>query len=175
MANAVTFALFLSLDTFLVSLALGTLNIGRSNERRLAALFSLCDGFASLIGHVAGGVFLSEMGLFGKLGSWVLCGYAGLVFFLGWRVRGTTRLQRGVGLFYALPFMLSLDNLVAGVSLRGLDVSFGLSILLVGSVSGLMSLLGLRLGSYAGHHSPVPRLALATAGLVTMAAVIAFC
>jgi hypothetical protein len=79
-----------------------------------------------------------------------------LVFFLGWRAREATRLQRGVGLFYALPFILSLDNLVAGVSLRRLDVSLGLSILLGGPVSGLPSLLGLRLGSYAGQHSPVP-------------------
>jgi len=174
MANALTRALLLSLDTFLVSMALGTLRLGRSRERRLAALFSLCDGLASVVGYLIAGVLLSEADWFGKLGVWSLCFYAGLIVFLGCSARGAMRFQNGAKFLYILPVILSLDNLVAGISLGGPGVSLGLSFFGVAAASGLMSFVGLRGGSYIGAHSRVPRVALASLGLVTAATVIWF-
>lgn len=167
MANVLILACVLSMDTLIVSIALGTFGLGRSAKRNLVLLFSSCDSVALLAGWFIGAFWLRDAGaLFGRFEGAALCLCAALLVALGWSARGTVQWQRSVKLFYCLPFLLSLDNFATGFSL---DIrNFPLSLLVVtgGLASGSMSIFGLRIGSFVRRHSPIPAARLASAGLL---------
>ena len=171
MMSVLMLAFVLSLDSFLVSVALGTLDLGRSGERKLAALFAFCDSLAVLIGCLMGGSLLGEIARpFGKVGDQALWFYAAVIVVAGWGSQKPELWQRTVKLAYILPFLLSLDNLAAGLYLgKPGQPALAFSIAASGLVSGLMSMLGLRLGSLLGRGLRIPRRGLATAGLLASA------
>ena len=51
-----------------------------------------------------------------------------------------------------LPLSLSLDNLIAGASLGMIGFPLLISVVVIGAISGLMSLAGLRLGNIAANY-----------------------
>ena len=74
MAKLLFLAFALSLDTFIVSIAIGTTGLGRAAKRNLVLLFAFCDGAASLAGGVLAVRWLKDVGvLFASVEVSVLC------------------------------------------------------------------------------------------------------
>ena len=167
MAKLLAFALALSFDSFLVSIALGTLELGRSTRRNLVLLFALCDGLASLAGVILSERFAgTERLCFGKFQPFVLSLYLLVIFAIA-RYAPILRLNhRSTFILYVLPFLLSLDNFVAGTSLNLPAVPLPLFTLIVGLASALAAGFGLRFGLLARRHLPIRTLQFARAGLL---------
>lgn len=154
-------AFFLSLDSFVVALALGPLIPSRAQRWRLAALFGVCDGVAALIGSGLGWSSLGAAFAARAVPLFVLiCGVYCLVA-AGWnRFRADPRLA------FALPVLMSLDNLVYGF---GAPASgFAAQAVILGLVSFSFAAAGLWLGG--AMRAVGPRSADCTAGFALIAA-----
>jgi putative Mn2+ efflux pump MntP len=163
-AKLLTFALALSFDSFLVSVALGALGVERSTKRKLVVWFGVCDSLASVAGCSL------SMGFAGhereKFLPFVLCLYLVVIFSFAAYTR-TIKLHRpSPNIFYVLPFVLSFDNLVAGMSLDLPALSLPVFTMIVGSASALAALFGLQLGLLARRHLPIRALRFAGIGLL---------
>ena len=83
MINLICAALLLSIDSALVSFALGACRIERQQKDRLAAAFGVFDGAASLIGLLLGVSLASKLALFGHwAGPAVVGAYAVIMLVL---------------------------------------------------------------------------------------------
>jgi putative Mn2+ efflux pump MntP len=134
----------LALDSLVVGAALGPVVSSRFGRWRLALAFGLCDGLASLLGWAAD--WRATPGVGEWLGPAAVGGYGLYVLGLAWRSRRLSEAGAGGWLVLTLPLCLSLDNLALGV---GPDASAGaaaLAALAFGAVSGVLALVGLRLG-----------------------------
>ena len=174
MAKLLFLAFALSLDTFLVSIALGTTGLGRAAKRNLVLLFAFCDGAASLAGGVLAAPWLRDLGvLFARVEASVLYLYAILIIALGWYVRAAAKPPRNANWLYALPFVLCLDNFMSGLSFNATSVPLLVLAAIVGVSSALMSLVGLQIGSMVRTHLPIRVVTLAGAGLLGLVAAMA--
>jgi manganese efflux pump family protein len=174
MAKLLFLAFALSLDTFIVSIAIGTTGLGRAAKRNLVLLFAFCDGAASLAGGVLAVRWLKDVGvLFARVEASVLCLNAILIIALGWRARAAAKPPRDANWLYALPFVLCLDNFVSGLSLNVTSVPLLVLAAIVGVTSALMSLVGLQIGSMVRTHLPIRVVTLAGAGLLCLVAAMA--
>jgi manganese efflux pump family protein len=174
MAKLLFLAFALSLDTFIVSIALGTMGLGRAAKRNLVLLFAFCDGAASLAGRLLAAGWLKDVGvLFARVEASVLCLYAILIVALGWYARAAAKPPRDANWLYALPFVLCLDNFMSGLSFNATSVPLLVLAAIVGVTSALMSLVGLQIGSMVGTHLPIRVLTCAGAGLLCLVAAMA--
>jgi len=141
-------ALLLSIDSVLVSFALGASRVERRHKDRLAVAFGLFDGAASLIGLLLGMSLASKLALFGHWAGPALLGAYALVMLVLARLGRTmagSESRRGIQMLYLFPILMSLDNLTASFALlhAGSPVACAA---VIGSVSGLGSLCGFRAG-----------------------------
>jgi putative Mn2+ efflux pump MntP len=174
MAKLLFLAFALGLDTFIVSIALGPMGLGRAAKRNLVLLFAFCDGAASLAGGVLAARWLKDVGvLFAKVEASVLCLYAILIIALGWYARAAAKPPRDANWLYALPFVLCLDNFMSGLSFSATSVPVLVLAAIVGVSTALMSLVGLRIGSMVRTHLPIRVVTFAGAGLLCLVAVMA--
>jgi putative Mn2+ efflux pump MntP len=144
-------ALLLSIDSVLVSFALGTCRLERRQTDRLAAAFGLLDGAASLIGLLLGFSLSSKLVLFGHWAGPALVGaYAVIMLMLARRGRSMadSGSLRGIQMLYVFPLVLCLDNLAASFALVHAASPLA-SAAVIGIVSGLGSLCGFRVGELA--------------------------
>jgi putative Mn2+ efflux pump MntP len=140
----------LSLDSFRVSLGLGALKLRPVRQAQLVVAFGLCDGLAPLVGLLIGKSLVRYVGWWTEyFGPLALFAYGLYVIYVAKRCadRETQEPDRWVVL--GLPLSLSLDNLIAGASLGMVGFPLLLSVAVIGSMSALMSLAGLRLGRVA--------------------------
>jgi len=167
MVKLLAFALALSFDSFVVSIALGMLELARSTRRNLVVLFALCDGLASLAGFILSERFVGTERLwFGKFQPFVLC-LCLLVIFAMARYAPIVRLNhRSTNILYVLPFLLSLDNFVAGISLNQPAVALPVFPLILGLASAPAAWFGLQFGLLARRHLPIRALQFARANLL---------
>jgi putative Mn2+ efflux pump MntP len=173
MAKLLFLAFVLSLDTLLVSIALGTTGLGRATKRNLVLLFAFCDGAASLAGGVLAAPWLKDVGiLFARVEASVLCLYAILIIALGWYARAAAKPRRDANWLYALPLVLCLDNFMSGLSFNA-SVPLLILAAIVGVSSALMSLVGLQIGSMVRTHLPIRVATFAGAGLLCLVAAMA--
>lgn len=173
MAKLLFLAFVLSLDTLLVSIALGTTGLGRATKRNLVLLFAFCDGAASLAGGVLAAPWLKDVGiLFASVEASVLCLYAILIIALGWYTRAAAKPPRDANWLYALPLVLCLDNFMSGLSFNA-SVPLLILAAIVGVSSALMSLVGLQIGSMVRTHLPMRVATFAGAGLLCLVAAMA--
>lgn len=119
----------LSLDSFLVCLGIGWHVRSWHDRLRLAMVFGGCDAVAAMLG---------SLWHYRSLGLTAFAGYLLCAFLLGQTIRPRRML------IYALPLLLSLDNLLAGVP-ANLAAALGAG-------SALMALIGLGLAA-AGQHA----------------------
>jgi len=144
-------ALLLSIDSILVSFALGACRIERRQQDRLAAAFGVCDGAASLFGLLLGVTLSSKLAVFGHWGGpALLVAYAlGMLVLarLG-QAMAQSGSRRGIQMLYLLPMVMSLDNLAASFALVHAGSPLACAIV-IGSVSGLGSMCGFRVGELA--------------------------
>lgn len=132
-------AFFLSLDSFVVALALSPLIPSRAQRWRLAALFGVGDGVAALIGSGLGWSSLGAAFAARAVPLFVLTHGVYCLVAAGWnRFRADPRLA------FALPVLMSLDNLVYGFGAPAGDLAAPAVVL--GLVSFSFAAAGLWLG-----------------------------
>lgn len=140
----------LSLDSFRVSLGLGTLKLSRLRQLQIVIAFGVCDALAPLIGLLIGKSLIEFIGPWVEhLGPLLLCAYGVYVIYIAQRCAGREAGETDRWMVLGLPLSLSLDNLIAGTSLGMIGFPIVLSVVLIGAMSSLLSLAGLRLGHTA--------------------------
>ena len=140
----------LSLDSFRVSLGLGTLKLSRLRQLQIVIAFGVCDALAPLIGLLIGQSLLKIVGPWVEhLGPLLLCAYGVYVIYIAKRCAGTETGETDRWMVLGLPLSLSLDNLIAGTTLGMIGFPILLSVAIIGAMSALLSLAGLRLGRTA--------------------------
>jgi len=140
----------LSLDSFRVSLGLGTLKLSRLRQLQIVIAFGVCDAVAPLIGLLIGKSLLEIIGPWVEhLGPLLLCAYGVYVIYIAKRCAGTETGETDRWMVLGLPLSLSLDNLIAGTTLGMIGFPILLSVTIIGVMSSLFSLAGLRLGKTA--------------------------
>jgi putative Mn2+ efflux pump MntP len=140
----------LSLDSFRVSLGLGTLKLSRLRQLQIVIAFGVCDALAPLIGLLIGKSLLEFVGPWVEhLGPLLLCAYGVYVIYIAQRCAGSETGETDRWMVLGLPLSLSLDNLIAGTSLGMIGFPILLSVTIIGAMSSLLSLAGLRLGKTA--------------------------
>ena len=155
MATLLLLGFVLSLDSFRVSLGLGTLKMGALRQAQIVLAFGLCDGLAPLAGLLIGQSFVKYIGTWTEyLGPLMLGAYGVYVIYLARRCAGQEVGDRDGWMVLGIPLSLSLDNLIAGASLGMLGFPLLLSVTVIGGMSALMSLAGLRLGRLAANYFP---------------------
>lgn len=144
----------LSLDSFRVSLGLGTLTLSRMRQLQIVIAFGVCDALAPLIGLLIGKSLLEFVGPWVEhLGPLLLCAYGVYVIYIAQRYAEAGETDRWMVL--GLPLSLSLDNLVAGTTLGMLGFPMLISVVIIGAMSALFAVVGLRLGTTAVKLLPV--------------------
>ena len=149
-------AFILSLDTMRVAISLGTLHSRPLWQFQFAAIFALVEAVTLLLGLIAGRSALDIGGDWTRYVAVLIFGGLGLYSVLVGLDRVPTKLDlQSPWMLWGLPLALSLDNLLAGVGLGLTGFTAVPSALLIGIVSGLMALVGLRLGSLLRKHVPI--------------------
>lgn len=144
--------LTLSLDSFRASLGLGALKLRPARQAQIALAFGLCDGLAPLVGLFIGQSLVSHVGAWTEyLGPVVLGAYGVYVVYTSRRGAGEEARDDDDHrwIVWGLPLSMSLDNLIAGTGLGMIGFPLLLSAVVIGAMSGLMSLAGLWLGRVA--------------------------
>ena len=140
----------LSLDSFRVSVGLGTLKLSRLRQLQIVIAFGVCDAVAPLIGLLIGKSLLEFVGSWVEhLGPLLLCAYGVYVIYIAQRCASREASEADRWLVLGLPLSLSLDNLVAGTSLGMIGFPLVMSVAIIGAMSALLSLAGLWLGRTA--------------------------
>ena len=146
----------LSLDSFRVSLGLGTLKLSRLRQLQIVVAFGVCDAVAPLIGLLIGKSLLEFIGPWVEhLGPLLLCAYGVYVIYIAQRFAERETGETDRWMVLGLPLSLSLDNLVAGTSLGMIGFPLVLSVAIIGLMSALLSLVGLWMGRTAVKLLPV--------------------
>ena len=140
----------LSLDSFRVSVGLGTLKLSRLRQLQIVIAFGVCDAIAPLIGLLIGQSLLKVVGPWVEhIGPLMLCAYGVYVIYIAKRCAGSETGETDRWMVLGLPLSLSLDNLIAGTTLGMIGFPILLSITIIGVMSSLLALAGLRLGKTA--------------------------
>jgi putative Mn2+ efflux pump MntP len=140
----------LSLDSFRVSVGLGTLKLSRLRELQIVIAFGVCDALAPLIGLLIGKSLLEFVGPWVEhIGPLLLCAYGVYVIYIAQRCAGRETAETDRWMVLGLPLSLSLDNLIAGTTLGMIGFPILLSITIIGVMSSLFALVGLQLGRTA--------------------------
>jgi putative Mn2+ efflux pump MntP len=146
----------LSLDSFRVSLGLGTLKLSRLRQLQIVIAFGVCDALAPLIGLLIGKSLLEFIGPWVEhLGPLLLCAYGVYVIYIAQRYAGKEAGDADRWMVLGLPLSLSLDNLVAGTTLGMVGFPLLLSVTIIGAMSALFAFVGLKLGTTAVKLLPV--------------------
>jgi len=153
MISLIVASLLLSIDSVVVSFALGTCRLERRHSHRLAAAFGGCDAAASLVAMLLGFSAAGQLAFIGHWGGSALLGvYALVTLGLSWLGQGIvqTGTRRGMAALYLIPVAMGLDNLAASFDLMGAGPALP-SVILIGLVSGIGSFCGFRAGEVAAE------------------------
>jgi manganese efflux pump family protein len=153
MITVIILGLALGLDSFRASVAMAASKLSAGQTLRVVLAFGICDGLAPLVGLALNRITAIYVASLSELiAPVVLIGVGAYVLFqrlddekseadLGWSILG-------------VPLCLSLDNLVAGIGLERLGSPVIPTAIVIGTVSGLMSLAGLTLGRLGRLYLP---------------------
>jgi putative Mn2+ efflux pump MntP len=165
----------LGIDSFRASLGLGIVHRSGARRFRIAIVFGLCDGLAPLLGMAIGSVVMTSLSPWTRwLGPVVLGGFGLFTFLTGGAEEAQEAEMTSGWICVGLPLTLSLDNLVAGVGLGTLGLPVLPSAVLIGLISGLMSLTGLCLGALVGRSLRARAGQVGGAALAVLAVALAF-
>jgi manganese efflux pump family protein len=163
----------LSLDNFRLSIALGAFQLGWRRALRIAVVFGFWDGFSPLVGGLIGRYFGQGIGPAAEaLGAIVLALYGLYLVVRSLQTEAPEELDDRWALF-GIPLSLSLDNLLAGTSLGLLGFSPVFSAAVFGTITALMTFVGLQLGGVAARFIPIRSDLLSGMGLLIIAVVLA--
>jgi manganese efflux pump family protein len=165
-------AFVLSLDNFRLAIALGAFKLGWRRALRIAVVFGLWDGFSPLVGLLIGRYFGQEIGPVADiLGPIVLLVYGLYLVVRSLQTDAPEDLDERMALF-GIPLSLSLDNLLAGTGLGMLGFPPVFTAAVFGTMTALMTLVGLQLGGVVARFIPIRSDLLSGAGLSIMAVVL---
>jgi putative Mn2+ efflux pump MntP len=175
MATLLLLGFALSLDSFRVSLGLGALKLRPMRQAQIVVAFGLCDGLAPLLGMIIGRSIVRFIGGWTEfLGPLVLGVYGAYVIYIAQRYESDAEAREPGGwILLGLPLTLSLDNFIGGTSLGMVGFPLLLSVVVIGGMSALMSLAGLRLGRLAVSYLSVKAELIGGIALVCIALVLA--
>ena len=158
MAAVCVMGFLLGLDSLRTSAALGAKSLSLRRRTRIALMFGLCDGLAPLLGLALGRAFVADVASWIKLcGVLSLAGYGAFLLFASPRRKTSDESRSETDdqlVLFGLPVVLGLDNLIAGFALGTLGPPVLVSALVLGVISGLMSLLGFCLGGAVRYVFP---------------------
>lgn len=165
----------LGLDSFRVSLGLGTLPLRWARRLSIALAFGLCDALALLAGSALGGAFVNLLSQPAEyLGPVVLGSYGLYLIYLARYRADSARADDKSWMLFGLPVVLSLDNLIAGIGVGLLGFSVITSTAVIALMSALMSLAGLQLGGALARRVPLPSELVGGLMLVLLAVALSF-
>jgi putative Mn2+ efflux pump MntP len=154
--TSIFLAFGLAMDAFAVSISSGiTIKKPRvENALKIAIFFGAFQAFMPVVGWLAG---LGLRELISQIDHWIafglLCLIGGRMTYESTKARseksGLNPLSLGVLLL--LSVATSIDALAAGVSLAFLQVSILLPIILIGTVTFVLSFVGVFVGDRSGH------------------------
>lgn len=144
----------LSLDTFVVSAALGVAGLSRRERWRLSLLMAGFEAAMPIVGFLAGGLIGEALGNVADYAAGAVLVVAGLLMFrdddseggqgLAQRLRGLAILSVGVS--------VSLDELAVGLAIGLLRLPIVVVALLIGAQALVASQLGIHLGARLGEE-----------------------
>lgn len=149
-------AIGLSMDAFAVSVSNGmTIRHQRRNHAfRIGVFFGSFQALMPLIGWTAG---LGLRDLIAGIDHWIAFGLLSLIggkmIFESTKMGGEKRKVPSLTLWMLLMLSIatSIDALAVGISFAILDISIITPILVIGTVTFLLSFLGVLIGNRAGH------------------------
>ena len=153
MVAVVLLALGLAMDAFAASIARGAGGISRRDGALLALAFGLFQGLMPLIGLLLGDAFAGTIEAFDHWIAFVLLGFIGIQMIREGldpveAVDASRRLS--LAAILTLAVATSIDAAVAGLTLRFFDLPIATSLLLIGGVTFVLSLVGVTLGARLG-------------------------
>jgi manganese efflux pump family protein len=162
----------LSFDNFRTALALGGLRLTRRHAVQVALVFGFWDTVAPLVGILGGAYVSRSIGSTAEyVGAVVLAVYGLYLVVQAWRTPAPEELDRRWALF-GLPLPLSVDNVFAGTSLGLIGFSPWLAPPVFGTITALMTFVGLELGRAAAHVIRIRSDLLTGVALIVMAIVL---
>src|SRR5919106_2433996 len=162
----------LSLDNFRLAIALGAFKVSWRRALRVAVVFGLWDGFSPLVGLLIGRYFGREIGPAADiLGPIVLLVYGLYLVVRSLQTEAPEDLDERMVLF-GIPLSLSLDNLLAGTGLGMLGFPPVFTAAVFGTMTVLITFVGLQLGGAVARFTPLRSDLLSGAGLSIMAVVL---
>jgi manganese efflux pump family protein len=163
----------LTLDNFRLAIALGAFKLNWRRAIRIAVVFGLWDAFSPLVGLLIGRYFGEEIGEAADfLGPIVLLVFGLYLVIRSLQTEAPEDLDERWVLF-GIPLSLSLDNLLAGTGLGMLGFPPVFTAAVFGTMTVLMTFVGLQLGGVVARFIPIRVDLLSGAGLSIMAVVLA--
>ena len=145
MIAVILLGLALGLDSFRASIAMAASRLTAARVVRTTLAFGICDGVAPLIGlalNRATAVYIASWSEL--IAPVVLIGFGAYVLFQ--RFEDENADKDGGWAILGVPLCLSVDNLVAGFGLKTLGPPVVPCAIVIGLLSGVMSLAGLTIG-----------------------------
>lgn len=156
MIEILALGLFLSLDNFRSSIAIGTIPFRFRRAVQIAIVFGVWDSVAPLVGSVLGHYAGNVMGPIADYIGPALLGIYGLYLLFGaLRKPAPDEIDQPWVTIFGMPLSLSVDNLLAGTGLGLLGASPFISAAVFGAMTAIMSLVGLCIGRFAARLIPI--------------------
>jgi putative Mn2+ efflux pump MntP len=156
MIEVLALGFFLSLDNFRSSIAIGTIPFRFRRAVQIAIVFGVWDGLAPLVGGVLGHYVGQRMGPIADYVGPALLGIYGLYLLIGaLRKPAPDEIDQPWVTLFGMPLSLSVDNLLAGTGLGLLGFSPFVSAVVFGTMTAVMSLVGLCIGRFAARLIPM--------------------
>jgi manganese efflux pump family protein len=156
MIEILALGLFLSLDNFRSTIAIGTIPFRFRRAVQIAIVFGVWDGVAPLVGGMLGHYFGKMMGPIADYVGPALLGIYGLYLLFGaLRKPAPDEIDQPWVTLFGMPLSLSVDNLLAGTGLGLLGFSPFIAAVVFGAMTAVMSLIGLCIGRFAARLIPM--------------------
>lgn len=154
--------LLAGVDNFRAGIGLGALNIDPSRKKQMMLYFLMCESAMPILGLFVGNLIGESIVKNTTSDQWlniigsVILGSVGVYVILNSTLKGEEEDEKknekkkkvldSHWIIIGLPISLSFDNFFAGTGLGVLGFHLIVSAILVGGISGLMSVAGLKLG-----------------------------
>jgi putative Mn2+ efflux pump MntP len=153
MIALISLGFLIGLDNLRLSASLGMLVADRQQRWRLAAAFGLCEAIMPLLGLTFGQRLITLGGITAEFVGPIALVLAGLLaIYSALRSQKHAPLASYGWLLWILPLALSLDNLLAGVSLITFPASPVAGAIVIGIISGLLAMAGLWAGAFLNRR-----------------------
>jgi manganese efflux pump family protein len=150
--NLLGLAFTLSLDNFRTSVTLGPLRFKWWRCVLIATVFGFFDGLAPLVGILLGNYVGQKIGgPVADLAGPTVLGLYGLYLIAQTLRKKSSEDAEYLWCIFGLPVPLSLDNVVAGTGLGLVGISPLVPAVVFGTITAVMSLIGLQLGRWLSH------------------------